>query len=225
MRIATGVYAHSQYVSNLGESTQTSEIVGEWADLVEKFHQKTVICMDSYYLDARGRENLRLRQVRYIAALKPDRFKTIVNFVKPQVRNTEDSAWAWNETRGEAAVYHSSRDKNIGKFTLSNCFFLLPQPQKTRDAVPIYDEYKVMFSACDAFNQRMHGRTFPYRLPKDTNLAEQRNIWNYLFTSSIINTWNVWRAVLYNRDAECELPDFRQFCESLCLDIVDKLCF
>ena len=29
-----------------------------------------------------------------------------------------------------------------------------------RDAVPNYDEYKVMFSACDAFNQRMHGRTF-----------------------------------------------------------------
>ena len=50
--------------SNSGASTQTSEIVGEWADLVDKFHQKTVLCMDSYYLDARGRENLRLLQVR-----------------------------------------------------------------------------------------------------------------------------------------------------------------
>ena len=118
-------------------------------------------------------------------------------------------------------MYHSSRDKNIGKkFTLSNCFFSVRQPQ-TRDGVPIYDEYKVMFSACDAFNQRMHGRTFPYRLPKDTNLAEQRNIWNNLnlFTSSTINTWNVWRAVLHNRNAECELPDFRQFCDP-CVSIL-----
>ena len=61
---------HSQYVVQFGESTQTSEIAGEWADLAEKFHQKNVICMDSYYFDARGRENLRLRQVRYIAAPK-----------------------------------------------------------------------------------------------------------------------------------------------------------
>ena len=29
----------------------------------------------------------------------------------------------WNEARGEAAVYHKSRDKSIGeKFALSNCF-------------------------------------------------------------------------------------------------------
>ena len=42
--------------SNLGESTQAFEIVGEWADLVEKFHQRL-----SYVWTAIiGRENLRL---------------------------------------------------------------------------------------------------------------------------------------------------------------------
>ena len=50
---------------------------------------------------------------RYNAALKADRFRSIVNFLKPQVQSTGDCAWAWNETRGEAAVYHSSRDTNI----------------------------------------------------------------------------------------------------------------
>ena len=64
-----------------------------------KLLQKTDICMDSYNLDARGRVNLRLLQVRYIAALKADRCRSIVNFLKPQVQNTGDSAWAWNDTR------------------------------------------------------------------------------------------------------------------------------
>ena len=40
--------------SNIGESTQTASIVLEWADLVQKFNQPTVICMNSYYLDNVG---------------------------------------------------------------------------------------------------------------------------------------------------------------------------
>ena len=125
--------------------------------------------MDSYYLDARGRENLRLRQVRYMAALKADRFRSMVNFLKPQVQSTGDVLGLGTKQGGRGSCCVLSRDKNIGKkFTLSNCFFSVCQPQ-TRDAVPIYDEYKVMFSACDTFTQRMPDRTFPCRLPKDTH--------------------------------------------------------
>ena len=134
--------------------------------------------MDSYYLSGAGRGILRDLNVRYIAALKADRFTRIVNFLSPHVQNTGDSAWAWNNERNEAAVYHSSRDKNIGKkFTLSNCFSLT-RVRQPRDYVPICEECRATFSGCDKFNQLLHNLTFPYRLPKDTNLAEAKNIWN-----------------------------------------------
>ena len=82
--------------SNMEESTQTASIVLKWADLVKKFNQPTVICMDSYYLDNVGRQLLKDRGVRYIAALKPDRFRILTNLLKQQVNNTGDSSWVIN---------------------------------------------------------------------------------------------------------------------------------
>ena len=107
--------------SNMGESTQTASIVLEWADLVQKFNQPTVICT------MWGDKFLKDSDVRYIAALKPDRFRILTNLLKQQVNNTGDSSWAWNEARGEAAVYHKSRDKS----TVENCpIALLRHPTK-----------------------------------------------------------------------------------------------
>ena len=93
-----------------------------------------------------------------------------------------------------------------------------------RHDVPIYDEYKAMFSGCDIFNRQLHNRTFPYALPRDTNAAVEKNIWNYLFTSALINTWNAWKAILKQRDSDCPPPEFTDFCDQLAIDIVEKLC-
>ena len=208
--------------SSMGESTSTASIVADWADLVKRFLQPTAICMDSYYLSAAGRHQLHTSGIRYVAALNPDRFRNIVQLLEPPVQNTGDSSWAWNEARQEAAVYHSSRDTNIGKkFTLTNCFERSSNPQP-EDRLPIYDEYKAMFSGCDKFNQSLHNRTLPFRLPNDTNKARDKNIWNYLFTSAVINTWNIWKNVLETRSCESHLPDFQTFCCELAKDIVNK---
>ena len=77
-----------------------------------------------------------------------------------------------------------------------------PQKKPT-DYIPVYDEYKSLFSGCNKFNQQLYGKTFPYQAPNDTNLAEQKNIWNYLFTSVLIN---VWKSVLTVRK-DNEMPD------------------
>ena len=39
--------------------------------------------------------------------------------------------------------------------------------------------------------------------------------WDYLFTSSLINTWNAWKAVLQQRDSNCALTDF---CDLMAID-------
>ena len=199
-------------------------IVLEWADIIQSFRQPTTLAMDSYYLDNNGRQRLLERGVRYVAALKPDRFASIAQLLSPGVRQQGDTTWAWNGERREAAVHHWSRETGVGKkFALSNCFTLTRQ-RNLPHKIPIYDHYKAMFSGCDAFNQQMHNRTFPYALPRDTAQAISRNIWNYLFTSTVLNCWNAWRSVLQSRDVECQLPSYVDFCNSLALDIIEKLC-
>ena len=211
--------------ANAGESTQTANVVNDWADIVISFRQPTVVCMDSYYLCKVGRENLRQKNVRFIAAVKPDRFKSITTLLTPSVQNTGDSAYAIHGPRNEVAVMHWSRNTNVGKkVTLSNCFTRKNQKKPT-DYIPVYDEYNSLFSGCDKFNRQLHGKSFPYQPPNDTNLAERKNIWNYLFTSVIINVWNVWKSLLKVRDPEAAAPSFNTFCDDLSLGIVEELCF
>ena len=94
--------------------------------------------MDSYYLCKVGRRTLRQKNVRFIAAIKPDRFKRITTFLTLSVQNAGESAYAFIGDRNEAAVM---RDTNIRKkFVLTYCFTRVPQ-KKPSDYVPVYDEY------------------------------------------------------------------------------------
>ena len=51
--------------------------------------------MDSYYLCKVGRETLRQKNVRFIAAIKPDRFKRVTALLTPSVQNAGESADAF----------------------------------------------------------------------------------------------------------------------------------
>ena len=72
--------------------------------------------MDSYYLDNVGRQLLKDSGVRYIAALKPDRFD---HQSSETTKSTTLETVAGHGTRPEAKL-HKSRDKSIGeKFCFS----------------------------------------------------------------------------------------------------------
>ena len=154
----------------------------------------------------------------------------ITNLLLPGVQNTGDSARAFNRERKEAVVFHKSCDKILARSlqcpTASPC-----NTVQIPATVCIYDELSMMntkrcflAASCDTFNQQMSNRTFPYALPRDTNTAVAKSIWNYLFTSTLLNCWNVWKTVLRNRDSECQTPSFQTFCDLLSKEIVEKLC-
>ena len=150
---------------SLGESTQTAQIVNEWADLVLSFRQPTIICMDSYYLCKVGRETLRQKNVRFIAAIKPDRFKRITALLTPSVQNAGKSAYAFIGDRNEAAVMHWSRDTNIGKkFVLTNCFTRVPQ-KKPLITCPFMTSAKVCSPAVTSSISNSMERLSRIRLP------------------------------------------------------------
>ena len=131
--------------------------------------------------------------------------------MEPHVQDTGDSAFAWNSTRNEAAVFHSSRDKNVGKkFTLSNCF-VYKSIRQPRDYIPVCDEYKAMFAGCDAFNQQLHNNTFLTGF-QATPTWHKRRIFGIISLLRLVSSWNAWRAALRDRD---KLPSFTEFCDSL----------
>ena len=115
---------------------------------------------------------LKDRGVRYIAALKPDRFRILTNLLKQQVNNTGYSSWAWNEARGELQCITSLVTRVLERNLLCPTA-LLRHPTKMRHHEV---QYKVMFYGYDTFNRQLHNRTFPDALPRDTNLAVEKNI-------------------------------------------------
>ena len=55
-----------------------------------------------FLLLGRGRPYRSREQRRSVRRCSPDRFATLVNFLKPNINGTGESAWAWSETRKDA---------------------------------------------------------------------------------------------------------------------------
>ena len=128
--------------SALDMTVHTHSLVRDWADICRRFKSSAVLVMDSYYLSAPGRSilNDQKEKVHFIAALKRDRFQKINAFLEPTIKKSGDTAVIFNESRGEAAVYHWSLDTNIGKkLVMSNAFAAKKAKRQPKGCIFIYD--------------------------------------------------------------------------------------
>ena len=116
---------------NLGESTRTARIVNEWADLVLLFdsHQ-----LPAWILTICAKWDAK---ACFIAAIKPDRFKSFASLLVPQSAISEER----NEACGHALVAGQDNRQVHAHQLLSR----VPQKKRT-DYIPVYDEYKRLFS-------------------------------------------------------------------------------
>ena len=78
----------------------------------------------------------------------------------------------------------------------------------------MFDEYAVGFSGCDKFNRSLHGKTWPYRISTDIGAA-----FDYLFTSTLINTYHLWK----DADYHCDEITFEQFYLILAQGMMEEL--
>ena len=92
---------------------------------------------------------------------------------------------------------------------------LLQQPHET--ALIMFQDEQILLAVINSALQDV-----PISGSKRHKLAEHKNIWNYLFTSILLNV-NAWKTVL--TDPDCALPTFPEFCDELALDILERLCF
>jgi len=179
--------------SKMGEKVPTVEIVEDWANLVLDREEDSVLVFDSYYLSKDGRRLLNEIGVKYVCALKPDRFRVIKNLLSAKV--TESGMWAaiYNKDRQETAVFHWSMDKHIGKkLCFSNAYKLKTGKRTKKGTVPAYDYYNAGFAGCDRYNQRMYNRGWRHPIRRTKMGTDIVAGWNYLYTTILLNCWHLW---------------------------------
>jgi len=211
------IYTKAHMSGSASETcTPTARIVSEWADIsTRKSNGSAMLVFDSYYLSQDARLDTLESQVPYLCSVSPTRFEKVTKILKNSLLQSGDYVCPWNATTKEAFAAHWSMDTRIGKkFVLSNCFFM-ERRKKPQGRFPVWDEYKESFSGCDRFNKLLHKKTWPFRDGGGRDGAVFKNGWNYLFSCTLVNSWN-----LFN-DCTNQENTYTEYCEKLAAQIVE----
>lgn len=212
----------------LRETIHVVEIVQEWIDVVKRVHTeeevwepKTLLCMDSYYLDNASRSVLKESKVRYIAATAVGRFKELYKLVSAGAKEQGDWNGAFNEEYNEVVVYCNEIDQDIGKKLVLSNAFSRSKGKSDSSLIPVYDHYACIYNACDLFNRNLHDRHWPHRTG-GKHCSGDRGLQNTMAMACILqNTFNCFQMVQH---LESENFNFHDHCLQLSRDLYEYSC-
>ncbi len=202
---------------NIGESIPVMRVVKSWADVVKRLgNPRTVLVMDSYYLDGAGRSYLRENNVQYVAAITKERFPAVFDLVKEKVTKPGEWNGVHNDETSETVIHYWDTDETIGKKLVISNAFERRFERGSKTIIPVYDLYKITFKSCDVFNKALHDRTWPHKhggknIPGD--IGQQHN---FIFSSILQNVYNCFLDVNL---VDANNYDFKQ----MCLELSDAL--
>lgn len=178
----------------LQTTVPTTTIIRDWMKLSQKFKNKTVTVMDSYYMTKAGTEVVKEHTGHVIAAVQPKRFLKYYDYLNTKVKQAGQLAVLHNNNTKETMVLYHSPQKEIGKkMVYSNCHKKLSTKQPPFE-VPVYDEYGSCFNHCDKYNLAIAGKNFPIRLGgKNTGL--NATIMDYLLVTILVNCWHAYLSL------------------------------
>lgn len=203
-----------QASSAIGESIPTSKIMTDWASLIigADAIDSTFLVADSYYLDRTGRKHLEELGIQFLCAIQSSRFKQMCDVVKSEVEKPGEWNVAWNEKKHHSLVFVWDTNQEIGKkFVLSN-FFLLEDKKHPKNAIPLWDHYKICFSLCDRFNRELHDCTWPYRHGGGTRYGDFGAVHDFIFSSILENVNNAFFDI---KKIDPTSMTFKELCERL----------
>lgn len=203
----------------VGEKIPTSEVVSQWATVVQdKGQPETVLVADSYYLDKTGRALLTDMEIPFICSIKEDRFSQLADMVKNKVEKPGEWAAVWNDDQEELFVYTWDTNKEVGKkFTLTNAFSKKAKRSR-KGTIPAYDHYKVMFSTCDHFNRGLGDCTWPHRHGGGNAEGDLSCLSDFYFSSILQNVKTAWSVY------HTEPSDFKTLCTQLADELYAHAC-
>ena len=180
----------------------------------QKFNQLTVICMDSYYLDIVRRQLLKDRGVRYIAL-------STWSVTNPHQSSETTSQQHWRQQLG----MERGPRRSWQEYWREICFVQLLCYDTQRNASAWGANLWVVQGdglGCDTFNRQLHNRTSPCAsaLPRDTNLAVEKNIWKIICSLQRWSThgtcgrqyWNSVIVIVRRRSSRIFVINWRWHC-------------
>lgn len=197
--------------------TSVASIVQIWCNIIKKLQEKkTLLTMDSYYMNNEAKQVLEENGVSFVAAFTKNKFNSITQEMEKKVNNPGEWYGIHNPTNRNSIVYHWSREESVGKkWVMTNCAPRTRTNKITR-LVPVFSLYKLTFFVCDRFNNSLHGTTWPLRRGGYTRSGGRGAEYNFLFTCILHNTFNCFFDITNRSPSEI---DFKQ----CCLDLADQL--
>ena len=105
----------------------------------------------------------------------------------------------------------------MGKKVVYSTAFKSKNKNKAALYIPIFDEYKATFSACDKYNFVMHNKTYTHQNGGGGNHGFDSAVFDYCFTESLINAHH---AFLVTRRIAPTPISFKNFTMQLAVDLV-----
>lgn len=181
----------------VGQHEDLSTVVTLAASGLPDGKQKPILCADSYYLDNEGRLNLIALDCKYCMALNPCRFPHLVRPLKAKVENPGERAGMYNPNTGELLVHFWDPRPIVGrKFVL--CRGMKRTSGKmVAGEIPGYDEYSILFRACDMMNKAMAGLYWPHKRRGRTGGtdADVLNVDDFILTAVLMNAYHMFLEV------------------------------
>ena len=98
----------------------------------------------------------------------------------------------YNKDRNLLLVNFYDPDKNLGKkFVISNAYTHTKKKPKLSE-IPVYDDYRVLFSKCDNFNSNLYQCTWPHKHGGKCMLGEPGTESNFAMSSILQNVFNAY---------------------------------
>ena len=181
-----GLYPYAGPLVN-GTPVRTKTLIWTWAlDLIAA-QPHPVICTDSHYLDNSVRTMLAAKEVPFHCSIKQGWFRYVADPLKRKVTAIDEWAAMQHAKTGQIAVYHWSREKDVGKkLLLTSCLKKVPGVQES-DNPPGWDEYKFMFNTCDAMNADIGKWWWPYRF-----VHWSEHFGEMFMLSTVLNALAIW---------------------------------
>lgn len=198
---------HSMFsMSNphIGESLPVNAVVREWAKVAdffvkEKKSKPPVLTFDSLYTDNEGRRYLNENGHLFIGSVATNRFRGLMDQLAEygdMVEKPGQTACLFNAKTNELFVHHWDVITDIGKkYVISNAFNRVPATRSNADIVPVYDQYKGMYNACDVFNRGLHQRKFCHRTGGRSRRGENGHTFKFLMACILQNAFNAYKSM------------------------------
>lgn len=210
-------------------SPPVATIVDRWGSIVagnpgnNEYYVRNVdsiLIFDSYYTSGASIEALEALGILYIASVKKNIFKELVDKVKHNVNKTGDWFGVFEPTKQKLFVHMWDPDENIGKkFCLTNAFMRVKNTRSSDYSIPGYDLYRLGFNACDKFNRKLHDRKMNHRYGGGQRLGEKGHDNKFIMAVLLQNTFN---AYLIINNIPPNSISFKTLCHTLADSLYTK---